>query len=231
MEAIGQVGAGLAHDFNNILTVIGAMTDVLARENLAPAAKTKALAALNESFKQGKSITGQLLSFTRQPPLNPTTFNLNALMTRVEPVLAATLGPAVRLETSWATDLWPVFIDSGQFERALVNLAVNARDAMPSGGSMRIVAENVAPSDSASLDRNQNDAVAIVVSDSGVGMNPDVLAKAIQPFFSTKPLGKGTGLGLSQVYGLITQSGGKMEITSQVGAGTSVRIMLPRARP
>ncbi|SFK37997.1 ATP-binding protein [Methylocapsa palsarum] len=229
MEAIGQVGSSLAHDFNNILMVVGTMTDVLNREDLAATAKQKALSTIRESVKQGKAITHQLLSFARQQPLYPETVDLQELIARIEPVLIATLGPAIRLETSCAKDLWPAFIDPDQFERALINLAVNARDAMPAGGAMRIGATNAALSEGAVGDK-QDDAVAVVVSDNGAGMTPEILSKAVQPFFTTKPSGQGTGLGLSQVYGMVTQSGGKVEITSEAGSGTLVRMILPRAR-
>ena len=228
MEAVGQITAGLAHDFNNILMVISVIAEGLGAEAASPAVKKK-LRMVMEGVDRGKSITTRMLAFARKQPLYPQTVDLNSLICAIEPLLSATLGAAIRLELPRSAGIWPVCIDPDQLERAIINLAANARDAMPSGGTLRIVTENARPAGSAARFRDQSDAVAITVTDSGAGMPPEVLARAVNPFFTTKPVGKGTGLGLSQVHGLAAQSGGKIEITSELGLGTSVRIFLPRS--
>jgi signal transduction histidine kinase len=230
MEAVGQITAGLAHDFNNILMVISVIAEGLSSETASPAVKKK-LRMIIDGVDKGKSITTRMLAFARKQPLYPQTVDLNGLICAIEPLLSATLGAAVRLELPRSAGIWPVCIDPDQLERALINLAANARDAMPSGGIFRIATENVRQAGTAARFRDQSDVVAITVTDSGAGMSPEVLARAVNPFFTTKPVGKGTGLGLSQVHGLAAQSGGKIEITSEVGLGTSVRIVLPRSNP
>ncbi len=229
MEAVGQITAGLAHDFNNILMIIGVIADHLSSETASPGVK-KRLTTIIEGVEKGKSITTRMLAYARRQPLHPETVDLNAVICTIEPLLSATLGPAIRLELPEGGPIWPICIDQDQLERAIINLAANARDAMPSGGRFRITTENARPTGRAARFRDQRDMVLITVADSGAGMTPEVLAKAVNPFFTTKPAGKGSGLGLSQVYGLVTQSGGKIEITSDPGLGTSVRIFLPRSQ-
>jgi CheY-like chemotaxis protein len=175
-------------------------------------------------------LTDRLLAFSRRQPLEPKSVSVNALITGISELLRRTLGESVVIETVLAGGVWPTFVDSNQLESALLNLAVNARDAMPDGGQLTIEAANVYLDDEygAAAEVPPGQYVGIFVSDTGTGMTPDVIGKAFDPFFTTKEIGKGTGLGLSQVYGFIKQSGGHVKIYSEVGAGTTVKLYLPR---
>jgi len=227
MEAVGQLSGDIAHDFNNLLTIVVANLDRALR---LPAGDQRTATALTNALtgaRRAATLTDQLLAFSRKQPLNPEVQDVNAIVARMAQLVAATLPAQVTLATELASDLWPVQIDANQGENALLNLAVNARDAMPDGGRVTIRTTNVAAGSRA--DAPAGDQVMIEVADTGTGMSPETSERAFEPFFTTKSVGKGTGLGLSQVYGFITQSGGTIAIDSVIGRGTAVRLFLPRS--
>jgi signal transduction histidine kinase/CheY-like chemotaxis protein len=233
MEAVGQLTGGVAHDFNNLLTgVLGNLELLEARLDDSDDRARRLVQAAARSAQRGAKLTEQLLAFARKQHLAPEATDLNAAVRGMTEMLRRTLGGgAVGVENALAGDLWPALVDATQIEVALLNLAINARDAMPLGGTIRITTRNVAAGDERYRppDLAPGDYVAIAVTDTGEGMAPEVLAKAFDPFFTTKEVGKGTGLGLSQVYGLARQSGGTARIRSKPGEGTTVEIYLPRA--
>jgi PAS domain S-box-containing protein len=232
MEAIGQLTGGVAHDFNNLLTVIFGNLESLQRHLPGDRIELHRFAeAAARGVARAARLTQQLLAFSRRQPLEPKPLNLNRLVTAATEMLRRTLGERIAVETALAEDLWWVQADASELENALLNLAVNARDAMPEGGTLTIETANVflgedQPNGGGEIARGQY--VMLAVSDTGIGMPPEVAARAFEPFFTTKPTGQGTGLGLSQVYGFITQSGGQVKISSERGQGTSVRLYLPR---
>ncbi len=234
MEAVGQLTGGIAHDFNNMLAiVIGALDMLKRRLSDADTQTVKLLDGAAEGASRAAGLTRQLLAFSRQAPLAPSAIDVNALTKRMTELLSRTLGEGVALETVLAGGLWPGFADPSQLESALVNLAVNARDAMEGRGKLTIETANchlddeyVRTADGISAGQY----VLLAVSDTGPGMPPEVIAKAFDPFFTTKPAGKGTGLGLSQIHGFVRQSGGHIRIYSEVGQGTTVKLYIPRAR-
>jgi PAS domain S-box-containing protein len=232
MESIGQLTGGLAHDFNNLLSVIMGNLDLL-QEEFATDAKARELAELAlVAAGRGAELTRQLLAFARRQSLEPRVFDLNALIGQTVTLLRRTLGEAVEIGASLAGDLWPVEADPSQVESALTNLAINARDAMPGGGTITIETANrpIGSDEVAEKpDIAPGEYAMLAVSDTGTGMPPEILARVCEPFFTTKPAGKGTGLGLSMVYGFAKQSGGHLRIYSEVGHGTTVRLYLPRA--
>ena len=234
MEAVGQLTGGVAHDFNNLLQVIMGSIDLL-RRRTGPDADERTLRSLQnaaEAAKRGAALTARLLAFSRRQTLDPKPIDANKLVTGMLELLRRSLGEAVRVETVLAGGLWRACADANQLENAILNLAVNARDAMPDeGGKLTIETAN------ADLDegyaREHEDVspgqyVMIAVSDTGCGMPPEVASRAFEPFFTTKDVGQGTGLGLSQVYGFVRQSGGHVKIHSEPGLGTTVKIHLPR---
>jgi signal transduction histidine kinase/CheY-like chemotaxis protein len=220
MEAVGRLAGGVAHDFNNLLTVIRSNADIgaeLAREG------TSALDEFNEinaAVERAASLTTQLLAFSRQQVIAPTSLSVNEIVSDSQRMLRRLIGVDVALETRLGEGVGEVVADRGQLEQVLMNLVVNARDAMPDGGRVVI-----------STCRGGEDTVVLSVSDTGTGMDADTLARAFEPFFTTKPLGKGTGLGLSTVYGIAQQSGGDVAIRSEPGSGTTVTMSLPASRP
>ncbi|KAA2233150.1 PAS domain-containing protein [Salinarimonas soli] len=222
METVGQLTGGIAHDFNNLLTVVMGNLDMLrrAKPERAPRMIENALAAV----EQGRRLTGQLLAFSRRQPLKPEVVDLAALFGRMDGLLAQSLRGNIALEIDVAEGLWPVQVDPTQLQSALINLAVNARDAMPGGGAFRVRAQN-----RVSQEANGAEGVTIQVTDTGTGIAPEDLPRVFEPFFTTKETGKGTGLGLAQVYGFVQQSGGSVDIMSEPGRGTTLMIMLPRA--
>jgi len=232
MEAVGQLTAGVAHDFNNLLQVIIGNLDTIDR-NL-PEESVRLRRAANLALKGARraaSLTQRLLAFSRRQPLDPKPANVNALVTGLSELVHRTLGETVAVETVLAAGLWQVEVDPNELEAAILNLAVNARDAMPEGGRLTIETANTHideayASNYAEVTPGQY--VAISVSDTGKGMDEATVARAFEPFFTTKPVGRGTGLGLSQVYGFVKQSGGHVKIYSEVGQGTTVKIYLPR---
>ncbi len=236
MEAVGQLTGGIAHDFNNLLTgIVGALALLQRR---VEAGRTEGLERYTgvamASAQRAAALTQRLLAFARRQPLDPRPVEANRLVGSMEELLRRTLGPAISLEMTLAPELWPTLCDPNQLENAILNLAINARDAMPEGGRLMIETAN-AQLDAAYAraqggEVRPGDYVAIGVSDTGTGMPPEVLERAFEPFFTTKPLGQGTGLGLSMLYGFVRQSGGHVRIFSEPGQGTCFRLYLPRHR-
>ena len=228
IESLGQLTGGIAHDFNNLLTSILLNADVLAGvldDELRPLAE-----AVRTAAERGADLTRRLLAFGRRQMLEPRPTDLRELLNGMEPLMRRTLGEHIRIEFRNAAGLWFATVDPGQLEHAVLNLALNARDAMPDGGRLTIETENcVFDADQASLEIRPGQYVMIAVGDTGVGMPPDTLVRAFEPFFTTKDVGKGSGLGLSMVYGFAKQSGGHARIQSEPGNGTVVRLYLPRA--
>ncbi len=231
MEAVGQLTGGVAHDFNNLLAVIAGNAELLAEDSLCNTALTNSII---RAVQRGAELTQRLLAFSRLQPLRPRVIDLRDLVSGMSELLTRTLGETIELEMIDTKDVWEALADAGQVENALLNLAINARDAMPNGGKLTVECGNVQlenvrfADDSDPLD---GDYVMLSVSDSGVGMTDDVLARAVEPFFTTKEVGKGSGLGLSMVYGFARQSGGDLSIYTEQGKGTTVRLYLPRAMP
>jgi CheY-like chemotaxis protein/two-component sensor histidine kinase len=233
MEAVGQLTGGIAHDFNNMLTGIIGSLDLMQRyiaEGRA-AEITRFTEAAVSSANRAAALTHRLLAFSRRQSLDRKTLNANDLIHSLEDLLSRTKGDHIELKLQLAKDVWPVSTDVSQLENALLNLVINARDAMPDGGQLCIETANVYldGSDITTLEPvKAGDYLMIAVSDNGTGMTPKVLAKAFDPFFTTKPIGQGTGLGLSMIYGFAQQSGGHVTLFSMPGQGTSVRLYLPR---
>ncbi len=232
MEAIGQLTGGIAHDFNNMLAVILANLNLLRRQIARGETEVQGfIDGAAEGADRAARLTQRLLAFARQQPLTPQPIDANKFVSGMSEILRRTLGHEIEIETILAGGLWRTHVDGNELESLLLNLAVNARDAMPTGGKLTIETAN------ANLDeiyvREQvgvaaGQYVLIAVSDTGSGMPPEVIAKAFDPFFTTKPTGKGTGLGLSQAYGFVKQSGGHIKIYSEMGHGTTIKIYLPR---
>jgi PAS domain S-box-containing protein len=230
MEAVGQLTGGLAHDFNNLLTGVLGNLELLETRLGTDERARKLLQAAARAASRGAQLTEQLLVFARKQHLEPKATDLNAAVRAMKDMLERTVGGGlIEVKTSLAKQLWHALVDATQIEVALLNLAINARDAMPLGGTIRISTRNVSAAADRPADLAPGDYVVVSVADTGEGMPTEVLEKAFEPFFTTKALGKGTGLGLSQVYGLARQSGGTARITSKLGVGTRVEIYLPRA--
>jgi PAS domain S-box-containing protein len=232
MEVVGQLTGGIAHDFNNLLGVVLGNLDLLDGMLQDHPDAQRMLRRAIDAVERGGSLTRQLLAFSRKQVLQPRPIQLGALLVELAHLLRRTLGESVEIETRAADDLWPCLADPSQLETAILNLALNARDAMPKGGMLRIIAENFAigSADAAQFaDVRAGDYVQVSISDNGVGMPPDVAARAFEPFFTTKEVGKGSGLGLSMVYGFVKQSGGHVRLYSEPGIGTTVKLFLPRA--
>ncbi|HZS83932.1 MAG TPA: PAS domain-containing protein [Stellaceae bacterium] len=228
MDAVGQLTSGVAHDFNNLLAAVLGNLELLQSEVATPRGK-RLLAGASRAAERGAKLTEQLLVFSRKRQIQARPFDANALVAGMEEMLSRTIGPGHRIKKDLAEGLWPALADPGQVEIAILNLALNARDAMPAGGTLKITTANV-PAGEASLPKKlEGDFVLIAVADTGVGMSEEVIARAFEPFFTTKEVGKGTGLGLSTVYGVARQSGGMAVLSSRVGVGTTVTIYLPRA--
>ncbi len=228
IEAIGQLTSGVAHDFNNLLAAVLGNLELLGRRVTDPRGK-QLLDAAFRAAGRGAKLTEQLLAFSRHRHLEPEPFDLNELIQGMSNLLAHTLGPAIGITRSLAPDLWPILGDASQIEIALLNLAINARDAMPLGGTLLIETANL-PAGHARLPQGLvGDFVLVAVSDTGVGMTEAVKARAFEPFYTTKDVGRGTGLGLSMVYGVAKQSGGAAIIDSAPGKGATVALFLPRS--
>jgi len=232
MEAIGQLSGGIAHDFNNMLGVIAGALDLMQRRiSKGDFALERFMAAALKGTQRAASLTHRLLAFARQQPLAPEPVNANKLISGMSDLLRSTLGEHIQIETVSSAGLWLTKADAHQLESAILNIAINARDAMPGGGKLTVETGNVHLDDAycrQNADIEPGQFVMIAISDSGAGMPPEVAAQAFDPFYTTKPAGKGTGLGLSQVYGFIKQSRGHIKVYSEVGAGTTVKIYLPR---
>jgi signal transduction histidine kinase/CheY-like chemotaxis protein len=225
MEAMGQLTGGVAHDFNNLLMVASGGLDLLDRTT-DEARRLKLREGIRQALDRGASLTRQLLAFARRSPLHPEVVDVAERLEGMRLLLDRSLREDVGIEMRLGTPLWPVEIDPGQLEVAVLNLAVNARDAMPHGGMITLIARNEPGLADGAL---QGDYVSLAICDTGAGMAPEVAARVFEPFFTTKEVGKGTGLGLSQVYGFIRASGGEVRIESEPGAGTRVLLFLPRS--
>jgi PAS domain S-box-containing protein len=232
MEAVGQLTGGIAHDFNNMLAVVIGSLDLLGRRlGGGDARAQRYLDAAGDGARRAAMLTQRLLAFSRQQPLQPEALDANKLVAGMSDLLRHSIGADVRLETVLAGGLWRTFADPNQLENIVLNLAVNARDAMPDGGRLTIETQNAHLDEryvAAHLGIGAGQYVLIAVTDTGSGMPAEVIEKAFDPFFTTKEIGKGTGLGLSQVYGFVKQSGGHVKIYSEVGHGTTIKIYLPR---
>ena len=232
MEAVGQLTGGIAHDFNNILMVMMANVDALEEDRDLAASVRRRVGHISKAIGRATDLTRSLLAFSRKLPLRPQSVDLNTLVVNIGRLLRRTLGTQIEIESMLDDDLWPVEVDRGQFENALVNLCLNARDAMPEGGRLLIETTNVVLDGRASdpiADAAPGAYVRLSVTDTGMGIPPEALPRVFDPFFTTKEVGKGTGLGLSMVHGFIAQSKGHIAIQSELGRGTSVTIHLPRA--
>lgn len=233
MEAIGHLTGGVAHDFNNLLTIVIGNIDSLHRnmDSQTPARMRRWVENAMHGAKRAASLTQHLLAFSRRQPLEPKPVELNRLISNLSQMLGRTLGEKVEVQTILGAGLWRVEVDPNQLETSIVNLAVNARDAMPHGGKLTIETANAHLDEAyvaAASEVAAGQYVVVAVSDSGAGMSKEVLQHAFEPFFTTKPTGHGTGLGLSQVYGFVKQSGGHVRLYSEPGQGTTVKIYLPR---
>jgi PAS domain S-box-containing protein len=232
MEAVGQLTGGLAHDFNNLLAGVSGSLQLLSiRLSQGRLAEVdKYVVAAQGAVRRAAALTHRLLAFSRRQTLDPRPTDVNALVNGMTDLIQRTVGPGINLEAVGVAGLWPALVDSGQLENALLNLCINARDAMPNGGRITIETANkwIDPSAARSHDMPEGQYLSLCVTDTGTGMTPDVIAKAFDPFFTTKPIGMGTGLGLSMIYGFAKQSGGQVRIYSEVGQGTTVCIYLPR---
>lgn len=233
MEAVGQLTGGVAHDFNNILTIVLANADAIVEDETVPPHIARRAQQISDAGQKATELTRQLLAFSRKQILKPEKSDLSDIVASTGQMMRRTLGAHIVVQTVGAAHLWTTNVDRAQVETSLINLCINARDAMPTGGRITIETKNV------TLDRDyvlsQEDDIAageyvmLSVTDTGGGMPPDVLKRAFEPFFTTKPVGKGTGLGLSMVYGFIRQSNGHIKIYSEVGEGTTVRMYFPRS--
>ena len=232
MEAVGRLAAGVAHDFNNLLTIIQSCASLLANE-VPPLGNAPAdIAEIQNAARRATEMTQQLLAFSRKQHLDPRALDLNQQVTTFAETLRRVVSGNIAIETRLAPDAWPVHADPGQLERVLMNLGLNARDAMPNGGTLRVRTENVV------LDEVRPEGpalapgayVSLVVEDTGTGIDPAVLPRIFEPFVTTKPHGLGTGLGLSTVYGIVEQTGGAIQVDTAVGRGTRISVYLPRAK-
>jgi PAS domain S-box-containing protein len=228
MEALGQLTGGVAHDFNNLLMVVSGQAQAL-RSRLTDPKNVRALEAIQTAASRGEALTRQLLTFSRRQPMNPKTVDLRQTVAAFHPVLASSARGDVNLKVDIGADVWPIAIDIPEFELTLVNLVVNARDAMPESGTVTLLAENVTLSGRETAERLAGEFVALRVIDTGTGIAPDIIGKVFEPFFTTKGPDRGTGLGMSQAYGFARQSGGAIAVESEVGKGTTVTIYLPRS--
>ena len=232
MEAVGLLTAGIAHDFNNLLTIVSGNIALLAAQlDQSDERRRKFIASAMSSCERAADLTQRLLSFARREPVDPQALDINTVINRMFDLASHSLGGQITVECRLAEDLWPVFVDPHQLENALLNLALNARDAMESRGKLTIETMNLhqgEPAHPAEPDAPIGDYVAILIGDTGMGMPPEVRDKAFDPFFTTKEAGKGTGLGLAQVNGFVTRSGGYCMLDSEPGRGTTVKVYLPR---
>lgn len=232
MESVGQLTGGMAHDFNNLLTIILGNADLL-REALSDQPRLQPLATLvGEAAQKGANLTQRLLAFARRQALTPRATDINQLMSDLHSLLARTLGDHIELSFYPSDQLWPALVDPVQFESAVLNLCLNARDAMPGGGQLTVETINTQLSDDYTgniEELSPGNYVQVSVTDTGTGMPPELLKRVFEPFFTTKQPGRGTGLGLSMVYGFLKQSGGHINLYSEPGEGTSVKLYLPRS--
>lgn len=232
MESIGQLTGGIAHDFNNLLMTIQGNIELLSLDLGDNTEQTKRVAVALSAIDKGATLTKRLLAFARKQTLFPKRINVHDCMVNVKSMLTPALGETIKISTEAADDLWSIWIDEGQLENALVNLAVNARDAMPNGGELSIEAQNVKIDETIAFDKYQitpGEYVKISITDQGTGIAPEIQEHIFEPFFTTKGEGKGTGLGLSMIYGFIKQSKGHITVYSEMGHGTTFHLYLPKA--
>ncbi|WP_440640941.1 ATP-binding protein [Bradyrhizobium sp. PUT101] len=223
-DALGQLTGGVAHDFNNLLMIISGSLHILKKSAADDPKLERAMSAIETATKRGAALTNQLLTFARRQSVNPQAIDFAERVAAIREVLDAGVGSSVRLAFDIGSDAWPIKADVSELETALLNLVINARDAMPDGGTVTIGTRNVVLNEPPLA----GDFVAIDVTDTGLGIPSDVLDKIFEPFFTTKPIGKGTGLGLSQVHGFAHQAGGTIAVASELGKGTTFTIILPR---
>src|SRR6202012_3695749 len=232
MEAVGQLTGGLAHDFNNLLAGISGALDMIGSRLKQGRINDidKYIVAAQGASKRAAALTHRLLAFSRRQTLDPKPTNVNRLVNGMEDLVRRTVGPQITVEFVGAAGLWTTQVDAGQLENSLLNLCINARDAMPDGGRLTIETGNrwIDARGGREHDLTPGQYVSLCVSDTGTGMTPEVIARAFDPFYTTKPIGQGTGLGLSMVYGFAKQSGGQFRIYSEVGKGSMICIYLPR---
>ena len=224
LDALGQLTGGVAHDFNNLLMIISGSLHTLKKGMPDEPRLQRALSAIEAASRRGAALTGQLLTFARRQSVNPQANDVVERINAIRDVLGTGVGGAITLQFDVNRSVWPVMVDVAELETALVNLVINARDAMPDGGTITVAAGNSRLDD----ETHAGDYVGIDVADTGTGIAPDVLSKIFDPFFTTKPIGKGTGLGLSQVHGFAHQAGGTVKVSSELGKGTTITILLPR---
>jgi two-component system cell cycle sensor histidine kinase/response regulator CckA len=234
MESIGQLAGGIAHDFNNVLSAIMMATDFLLNAHKPTDPSFQDIMQIKQNANRAASLVRQLLAFSRRQTLRPQTLDLGERLEDLTIMLRRLIGEKVALEVKHGRDLWPVKADVSQFEQVIVNLAVNARDAMPDGGKLTVRTSNVTAAEAVRFDHKgmpAADYVLVEIADTGTGIPPEIIDKIFDPFFSTKEVGKGTGLGLSTVYGIVKQTGGFVYPESTPGRGTTFRIFLPRHAP
>lgn len=232
MEAVGQLTGGLAHDFNNLLAGISGALELMSVRIAQGRGHEieRYIGTAQTSAKRAAALTHRLLAFSRRQTLDPRPTDVNMLIAGMTDLIQRTVGPAIQVETAGIRDLWPALVDASQLENSLLNLCINARDAMPHGGHIKIETANrvINQASAVTLDIAAGEYLSLSVTDTGIGMSPEIIAKAFDPFFTTKPIGQGTGLGLSMIYGFAKQSGGQVRIRSEVGQGASICINLPR---
>jgi PAS domain S-box-containing protein len=226
MESLGQLTGGVAHDFNNLLAVFASGVQLLERTAGQAAPKPRVFEAMRRAIARGTGLTRHLLAFSRRRPVNPEAIDVVAHLKGMRTMLDGSLGGHIEVRMEFGPDVWPVEVDAGEMELAILNLCLNARDAMPGGGTITIAAENAYDT----KDSTDVDLVRITVTDTGQGMTPEIKARAFEPFFTTKDISKGSGLGLPQVYGFAQQSAGDLTLDSEVGVGTKVTLLLPRSQ-
>ena len=234
MKTVGQLAGGVAHDFNNVLSAIMMATDFLLNAHKPTDPAFQDIMQIKQNANRAASLVRHLLAFSRRQTLRPQVLDLGEALSDLSMLLRRVIGENVTLEVVHGRDLWPVKTDLSQLEHVIVNLAVNARDAMPNGGKLTVRTSNVTEAESRQLDYKglpAADYVLVEVADCGTGIPPDIIEQIFEPFFTTKEIGKGTGLGLSTVYGFIKQTGGYIYVDSEIGKGTTFRIYLPRHVP
>jgi CheY-like chemotaxis protein len=232
MEAIGQLTGGIAHDFNNLLAGISGSLELMESRLMQgrPEGFERYIGAAQSSARRAAALTQRLLAFSRRQTLDPRPTDVNRLIGGVEDLIRRTVGPSVEVEVVGAGGLWLTKVDASQLENALLNLSINARDAMPDGGRITIETANKWLDARAAKERDLSPGqyISLCVTDTGTGMTPEVISKAFDPFFTTKPIGQGTGLGLSMIHGFVRQSGGQVRIYSELGKGTTMCLYFPR---
>jgi PAS domain S-box-containing protein len=228
MEAMGQLTGGIAHDFNNLLMVVSGHVQIL-QQRLADPKIAQATEAIHAAAKRGENLTRQLLAFSRREPLNPTAVNLRARVDALEPIFQSSLRGNITITYDIPNNIWPIEVDVAELELALLNIAINSRDAMPNGGTFAVSARNISSGENSLPAPLHGEFVALELRDSGMGIPAEIRSKIFDPFFTTKAVGKGTGLGLSQVYGFAHNAGGTVTVASQIGEGASITIYLPRS--